>query len=135
MGIERVYVTRIIKHQDGTEQLLEKSETVAPLMSLPEDDELEHVETDKDKRGRVQRLVTVTPSFICKQQVDFKEGRLSPDGNERLLETKPVEPEETKEITPPVIKRILTPTTEESRRSSGVFEQAEYIEPFAVYET
>eukprot|EP00794_Sanderia_malayensis_P006571 gene6571-7314_t len=133
--IERVYVTRILLHPDGVEQMLEKSETVAPLKSIPEDDEPEHVEEEKDDDGRTVRKITVIPSFICHKKTQSKRGRVLADGNECLIEAVALEPEETSEIVAPVIKRIVKPASREPDRSSGVFDEAEYIEPFAVFET
>ncbi|MCP4481273.1 MAG: hypothetical protein GY817_00385, partial [bacterium] len=133
--VERVYVTRILRQRDGTERVLETSETVSPMQPERDDEEPESVEDVKDNRGRVTKTVTRSPVFVERRRKVVKKSRVMPDGKEEPEETRVVEPEETKEITAPVIRRVVKRVVHRPDGKDEVVEEEVHVKPFEVIET
>merc|ERR1712227_879720 len=133
--VERVYVTRILRQRDGTERVLETSETVSPMQPERDDEEPESVKDVKDNRGRVTKTVTRSPVFVERRRKVVKKSRVMPDGKEEPEETRVVEPEETKEITAPVIRRVVKRVVHRPDGKDEVVEEEVHVKPFEVIET
>eukprot|EP00794_Sanderia_malayensis_P004517 gene4517-5113_t len=124
--VERVYVTRILRQTDGTERVLETSETVSPMQPEPEDEveEREKVEEVKDRLGRVKKTIHRSPAFVIRKKKVTKESRrILPHGKEEPEKTTAVEPEETQEVEAPVIRRVVKLVTRDSDGKEEVVEK------------
>ena len=133
--VERVFVTKIMRQRDGSERVVETSESVSPLEALPEDDEPEKVEEVKDSRGRVTKRVTTSRAFLSTKKTVVKKSRVLPDGSEEPLEKDAVEGEETKEVKAPVIKRVMKRVVRQPDGKEKVVEEPQSVQPFEVRET
>ena len=133
--VERVFVTRIMRQRDGSERVIETSESVSPFEALPEDDEVDKVEDVKDSRGRVTKKVTTSTVFMSTKRTLVKKSQLMPDGSEEPVEKDIVEKEETKEMKAPVIKRIVKRVLQQPDGSEKVVEEPQSVKPFEVKET
>ena len=133
--VERVYVTRIMRQRDGSERVVETSESVSPMEALPEDDEPERVEEVKDSRGRVTKKVTTSTVFLSTKKTVVKKSQLLPDGREEPVEKDDVEAEETKEVKAPVTKRRVKRAVRQPDGTERVVEEPQSVTPFEVRET
>eukprot|EP00794_Sanderia_malayensis_P006572 gene6572-7315_t len=136
--VERVYVTRILRQTDGTERVLETSETVSPMQPEPEDEveEREKVEEVKDRLGRVKKTIHRSPAFVIRKKKVTKESRrILPHGKEEPEKTTAVEPEETQEVEAPVIRRVVKLVTRDSDGKEEVVEKTVTVKPFEIIES
>ena len=111
--VERLYVRRILRKADGSETLLDKSESVVPVESLPiselEDEEPEEATTvgdekEEDRReGFVVRRVIRRPLFVTSQRTVVRRVEIGEDGGEREVGHDVVESEKEVETTEPIV--------------------------------
>eukprot|EP00794_Sanderia_malayensis_P004518 gene4518-5114_t len=135
--VERLYVTRILRQTDGTERVLETSETVSPMQPEPEDEDVERekVEEVKDRLGRVKKTIHRSPAFVIRKKKVTKESRILPHGKEEPEKTTAVEPEETQEVEAPVIRRVVKLVTRDSDGKEEVVEKTVTVKPFEIIES
>ncbi|XP_065062306.1 titin-like isoform X4 [Rhopilema esculentum] len=134
--VERVFVTRILRERDGSERVVESSETVLPYdVGREEEEEPEKVEEVKDSRGRVTKRITTSEVFLETRKKLVKKSQVMPDGSEEPLETKVAEPEDTKEVKAPVIKRIVKRVVQQPDGRERVVEEPKSVKPIEFTET
>ena len=74
--VERVHVTRVIRKADGTENLLDKSETIFPLDVTPVEETGESVEEEKDNTGLVIRRVVRRPVMLTSKRTVIRRNEI-----------------------------------------------------------
>ena len=132
--IEKVSITRILRHDDGTEQLIGKSESLSPLYPNAEDERPEYMEEIKDAKGNVTHRVTVTPVYYFAKKEFTRKSRLTPNGQEELTEEQVTKEEERSEVKAPVLKRINKRMIMDHNGEEKTDEDVEYVEPFELRE-
>merc|ERR1712141_657185 len=105
--VERLYVRRILRKEDGTEKLLDKSESVVPFDSIgvsEEEDEGVGDEKDEDRTGGfVVRKVIRRPLFLTSQRTVVRRVEIGEDGGEKEIGHDVVEIDKEVETTEPVV--------------------------------
>ena len=112
--VERLFVRRILRKQDGTERLLDKSESVIPVETVPafEEDEASREEEEEATEGYIVRKVIRRPMFVTSQRTVIRRLHVREDGGEDEVEAGVVEdstPVETSEptVTHRTVRRIV----------------------------
>ena len=114
--VERLFVRRILRKQDGTETLLDKSESVVPVESVaPVSEEVEELkEEDKETaEGFVVRKVIRRPLFLTSKRTVVRKVEITDDGEEREVAADVVEdvtPVESSEpiVTHRTVRRVVS---------------------------
>merc|ERR1712226_1064145 len=125
--IERVHVTRVIRKPDGTENVIDESDTIYPLEFTPEDERSASVEEEKDDHGVVVRRVVRRPVMVTEKRTVIRRTEVLPDGKEREMgksvEESPKEEDEPKKVRRIVRKFKVEPTGEKTT------DEPEYVSP------
>ena len=101
--VERLFVRRILRKADGTETLLDKSESVVPVESEPGSEEEEPEPEEEPTRGVVVRRVIRRPLFLTSQRTVLRRVEIGKDGGETEIGDSVVESDEEVETTEPIV--------------------------------
>ena len=105
--VERLYVRRILRKADGSETLLEKSESVVPFDSIAvsevEDGKVGDEKEEDSARGIVVRKVIRRPLFLTSQRTVVRRVEIGEDGGEREVGHDVLEADKDVETTEPVV--------------------------------
>ncbi|XP_065668233.1 dystonin isoform X8 [Hydra vulgaris] len=125
--VERVYVTRVLRKPDGSEHLIDESETVFPMEITSEDLQSEVVESEgKDERG-VFRVVK-KPLQLTRKKTTTCLSEVLPNGDEREIERSAEESPES-EQEPTKSRKVVRCEKKLANGETVVVEEAHYISP------
>ena len=104
IAVERLHVTRVIRKPDGTEKIIDESDTIFPLEFAPEEECQE--EHEDDHHGVDIRRVVRRPVMVTSKRTAIRRTVVLPGGEERELE-KTIEEAPKEEGEPRRVQRIV----------------------------